>query len=69
MSIKNKIKITEIDRALVELQDKVRQSMNTQGKKKLADSQSKLPSLNEKGIPKIEKESEETLNSLDKMQL
>lgn len=67
LSVKNKNKIVEIDKALDELQDKLRQG--TTEKNKPEKTQSKLPSVNQEQVQKTQQQSEEALNNLDKMQL
>lgn len=68
--MKNKNKIAEIDKALVQLQDKVRQkTVEESEKKKIHKSQSKLPCTNNEEKLKTIQQSEKALQDLDKMQL
>lgn len=67
--MKNKNKIVEIDKALVQLQDKIRQSNTDTEQKKPEKTQSKLPSVSQEEILKTKQQSEEALIDLNKMQL
>lgn len=68
--MKNKNKIAEIDKALVQLQDKIRQKTETEsGKKKTQKTQSKLPCTNNEEQLRTKQQSEKALQDLDKMQL
>lgn len=64
-----KNKTLEIDKALVQLQDKVRQTNTEPQQEKPKKSQSKLPSINQEEALRTKKQSEEALRDLDKMQL
>lgn len=68
LNLKNKNKIADIDKALVELQDKVRQT-TSQVQKKPKNIQSKLPTVNQEQVLKTKQQSEEALKVLDRMQL
>lgn len=67
--MKNQNRIVEIDKALVQLQDKVRQSTSEKEQKKPGKSYTKLPSSNQEESLRTQQQSEETLKDLDKMQL
>lgn len=67
--MKNKNKIVEIDKALVQLQDKIRHSITREETKKPGKSESKLPSINQEEIIRTNQQSDAVLKDLDKMQL
>ncbi|KAJ8957894.1 hypothetical protein NQ318_001890 [Aromia moschata] len=68
IKVKTKIKTTEIDKALVLLQDKVRQSPAPVQKPEVSQK-SKLPTVNKEQALETQKKSNEAMENLDKMQL
>lgn len=66
ISVKNKV--IEIDKALVQLESKVRQTSRPK-EKPIENNTSKLPTVNNEESLETQKKSEETVKDLDSMQL